>query len=478
MENNIIKTTISTRGYGLLKSEFDFKVLNSIKDELTVTPKTMNSFATPESYKIYQEGKKKLYIPKYYGLQKFGLPDKNKLPKSVDIDLKFNGELRDNQKKPVKAFIDACNNEMKTGGLINLACAAGKTVMSLYIICKLKKKTLVIVHKDFLLKQWKERIEQFLPDARVGLVKAKVIDIEDKDIVMGSLQSLAMKDYDKGTFDEFGLVICDEVHNFAAEVFSRALQKINCKHSLGLSATITRKDGLSKVFKWHLGDIVFKSNKKKVENVDVVCYEYFVDDLTYSDECKLFNNKPNMSRMINNICDYEPRTDKIIDIIKDLKNKDKDRNLLVLSDRRNHLLEIKNKLDNLNIGIPGFYVGGMSDEQLKDSEDNCDILLGTFSMASEGLDISKLDTVLLASPRSNIQQSVGRILRKKEEDRVYVPLIIDIIDYFSLFINQGNKRRKYYTKCNYNIKLVKCDLHNNENNIQNMFNQGKCLIKR
>jgi len=477
MENNIIKTTISTRGYGLLKSEFDFKVLNSIKDELTVTPKTMNSFSTPVSYKIYQEGKKKLYIPKYYGLQKFGLPDKNKLPKSVDIDLKFNGELRDNQKKPVKAFIDACNNEMKTGGLINLACAAGKTVMSLYIICKLKKKTLVIVHKDFLLKQWKERIEQFLPNARVGLVKAKVIDIEDKDIVMGSLQSLAMKDYDKGTFDEFGLVICDEVHNFAAEVFSRALQKINCKHSLGLSATITRKDGLSKVFKWHLGDIVFKSNKKKVENVDVVCYEYFVDDLTYSDECKLFNNKPNMSRMINNICDYEPRTDKIIHIIKDLKNKDKDRNLLVLSDRRNHLLEIKNKLDNLNIGIPGFYVGGMSDVQLKDSEDNCDILLGTFSMASEGLDISKLDTVLLASPRSNIQQSVGRILRKKEEDRVYVPLIIDIIDYFSLFINQGNKRRKYYTKCNYNIKLVKCELHYNENNIKNMFNQGKCLIK-
>jgi len=119
----------------------------------------------------------------------------------------------------------------------------------------------------------------------------------------------------------------------------------------------------------------------------------------------------------------------------------------------------------------------MSDVQLKDSEDNCDILLGTFSMASEGLDISKLDTVLLASPRSNIQQSVGRILRKKEEDRVYVPLIIDIIDYFSLFINQGNKRRKYYTKCNYNIKLVKCELHYNENNIKNMFNQGKCLIK-
>jgi superfamily II DNA or RNA helicase len=825
MNTEIIKTTITNRGYGLLKSEFNYKELNNIRDELTVTPRSMNSFGNPVSYKIYTESEKKLYIPTYYGLQKFGFPDKNKLPESVNISLKFIGNLRDNQKKPVKAFLDACNDDLKMGGLINLQCAAGKchgintpiimydgsikkvqdikvgdklmgddstprnvlslarghemmydvipnkgdkytvneshilslrssvnmtkkikkgsivdialvdylnllksyqsidgsllgyrvgidfpkkkvdlepyflgywlgdpssrgvgintieecvinyytnyakklglkivkhdnngticptyfstndrikgntknklldmlrkykliknkyipelykcnsrevrlellagiidsagslshsgydimqkkeellddiiylsrslgfaayknkyeknymykgvkktetyyitnihgdgietipvkceikkaskyeriedhlntritikkkeidnyygftldgnhryllgdfqvthnTVMSLYIITKLQKKTLVIVHKDFLLKQWKERIEQFIPDARVGLIKAKVIDIEDKDIVMGSLQSLSMKDYDKGTFDEFGLVICDEVHNFAAEVFSRALQKINCQYSLGLSATITRKDGLTKVFKWHLGEIVFKTNKKKIENVNVICYEYFVDDTTYCNECMLFNNKPNMAKMINNICEYEPRTDKIVNIIKNLKEKEKDRNLLVLSDRRNHLLELKNKLVNLNIGIPGFYVGGMSDTELKESENNCDILLGTFSMASEGLDISKLDTVLLASPRSNIQQSVGRILRKKEEDRTYIPLIIDIIDYFSFFINQGDKRNKYYKKCKYNIQQIQCNVHKDENNINELFNKGKCLIKK
>ena len=110
---------------------------------------------------------------------------------------------------------------------------------------------------------------------------------------MGSLQSLSMKEYDKGTFDEFGLVICDEVHNFAAEVFSRALQKINCKHSLGLSATITRKDGLSKVFKWHLGDIVFKNRKKHnviVKDIDDISKSIMADSVVFLSHSSFDNN--------------------------------------------------------------------------------------------------------------------------------------------------------------------------------------------
>ncbi len=103
----------------------------------------------------------------------------------------------------------------------------------------------------------------------------------------------------------------------------------------------------------------------------------------------------------------------------------------------------------------GFYVGGMSDEQLSESERDCDILLGTFSMASEGMDIPKLDTIILSTPKSDIIQSVGRILRKKPEDRIYIPLIIDINDNFSMFINQSKKRLKYYKKCSYNISFKK-----------------------
>ena len=793
MENEIIdKTFISQRGYGLLKSQLNYKELNNIKDELTVSPKTMNSFgnSNPTRYNIYTESTKKIYVPKYYGLQKFGKPDVNKLLDGVDVNLKFKGELRENQVKPVDRFLEAARDPLKMGGLINLSCAAGKcmgidtpiimydgtikkiqdikvgdklmgddsrhrnvlslargsemmydvipekgdkynvneshilsvisstniskkikkgtiidiplldylklpkplngkynnhllgyrvgvefpykkidiepyilgywlgsgvntnmeglydnckdkqegvlfnmlrnhklimnkhipdlykcnsrkvrlellagiidscgcldkngydiidcnekllddiiylsrslgfasykneceknfiyegekklgiyyrtyihgrgvekipikcdkkkiskiknkinalntririekkginnyygftldgnhryllgdfqvthnTVMALNIISKLKKKTLVVVHKDFLLKQWKERIEEFLPTARVGLLKAKVIDIEDKDIVMASLQSLSMKEYDKGTFDEFGLMIGDEIHNFAAEVFSRALFKINFKYSLGLSATMTRKDGLSKVFKWHIGDIVYKNNKKKIDNVNVECYEYYNENQLYSREVTLpFNNKPNMARMINNICEFDDRIDYIANIVKNIKQKEKNRNILLLSDRRGHLKELKQKIENIQLDNSecGYYVGGMKDKELKYTEDKCDIILATFSMASEGLDLPKLDSVILCSPKSSIEQSVGRILRKKIEDRTYIPLIIDIIDNFSMFINQSKKRIKYYKKCDYNISHIKSKktIKDETNEIKL---EGKCMIK-
>ena len=85
--------------------------------------------------------------------------------------------------------------------------------------------------------QWKERIEFFLPDARVGKIQGDVVKIEDKDIVIGMLQSISMKDYPDDVFNSFGFVIYDECHHLGAEVFSRSLIKVGCKYILGLSAT-------------------------------------------------------------------------------------------------------------------------------------------------------------------------------------------------------------------------------------------------
>ena len=78
-------------------------------------------------------------------------------------------------------------------------------------------------------------------------------------------------------------------------------------------------------------------------------------------------------------------------------------------------------------------------------------MLGTYAMVSEGFDCPKLDTLIFASPKSSIEQSVGRILRKKPEDRVRIPVIIDIWDKFSMFKRQGMIRQKYYKKRNYTV---------------------------
>ena len=101
----------------------------------------------------------------------------------------------------------------------------------------------------------------------------------------------------------------------------------------------------------------------------------------------------------------------------------------------------------------GFYLGGMKEKDLQETETK-DVILGTFSMASEGFDCKyPLDTIFLMSPKSNIEQAVGRILRQEVKDRKFVPLIYDIVDEFSLFAKQKLKRIAFYKKNKYSIKL-------------------------
>ena len=149
--------------------------------------------------------------------------------------------------------------------------------------------------------------------------------------------------------------------------------------------------------------------------------------------------------MINNICEYFPRSEIIRDLVK--KYEKEGRCILILSDRRGHL-DLLHKM--LNGYSRGFYVGGMKPEDLRESQEKS-IILATYSMASEGMDIPKLNTVILASPKSDVEQSVGRIFRQKECDRKFHPLIIDIQDKYSMFDKQSEKRIIFYHKSNFTL---------------------------
>ena len=140
-----------------------------------------------------------------------------------DIDITFNGDLREEQKPIEKIYLDSADKI--GGGIISLKCGGGKTVLALHIISMLKKKTIVVVHKDFLMTQWRDRIKQFLPNARIGKIQQNTIDIEDKDIVLSMVQSLSMKEYSEDTFDSFGLAVFDECHHLGAEVFQNLCKK-------------------------------------------------------------------------------------------------------------------------------------------------------------------------------------------------------------------------------------------------------------
>jgi len=448
-----MNSKLSRNGYVIKKNEMTSKQIKDTKDDLTVKPFSLNDFGVgnEKKFSLYLESPKKLYIPRFYGLEKFGLPNMNKITEGDKINIEFKGNLRDEQLPIYDRVIKHINNT--GGGIISLKCGGGKTVLALYILVQLGVKAIVVVHKDFLMTQWYDRIKEFIPNAKIGKIQQNTIDTDDKDIVLSMVQSLSMKEYPEETFKCFGTAIFDECHHLGAEVFHRCMSKLACSNMLGLSATPNRKDGLRKVFEWYIGEICYISKEDNEDYVETKIIKYYNDDPAYSKIELTYQKKACCPKMINNICNYENRTDLIIKELIPLY--EMGRCILVLSDRRNHLSLIHEKLKNNNIDS-GFYVGGMKPPELRDSQEK-NIILGTFSMASEGMDIPKLNTIILGSPKSDIIQSVGRILREKKNTRKFHPLIIDINDEFSIFNNQSNKRLKFYLKCNYDINIYQLD---------------------
>lgn len=440
---------LSTRGYTIVKEHLSSSELQNIKKDLTVQAFVNKDFsAPPPPFPVYGESQRKIYIPRFYGIEKYGQPYTSKLNEPKSINCNFTKQLRPIQLPIVEAFLNEVQKHpYGGGGLISVPCGYGKTVLALYLACVLKVKTLVVVHKEFLLNQWKERIEQFVENVNIGKIQGQVCKVKDKDIVLGMLQSLSMKDYDSKVFEDFGFVIYDECHHLGAEVFSKALLKTNFKYLLGLSATPKRLDGLSKVFEWYLGPMIYCIKKRVEETVSVKVIKYKNEDEEYCKERLNQMGKPMMPSMINNITGFKPRTLLIIGEIH--RCLEEGRKILVLSDRRDHLKDIKELVDEKY--TCGFYLGGMKKEDLEVTEE-ANVILGTFSMASEGFDCKyPLNTIILSSPKSNIEQAVGRILRQEAKYRKFVPLIIDIWDNFSLFARQGKKRIDFYKKNKYMI---------------------------
>jgi superfamily II DNA or RNA helicase len=266
------------------------------------------------------------------------------------------------------------------------------------------------------------------------------------------VQTLSLRAFDEDAFDGFGTVLVDECHHMSAEVFSRALHRVNFRYSLGLSATLQRSDGLSHVFQWFLGGVAYRTRRPR-ETVEVVVRAFRSDDPSYAQEIYIFGKQLNTARMITNLCGFVPRTNAIADWILESISERPGSKVLVLSERRSHLKEIEQAVRNNDPTgeiTTGFYVGGMKQQDLKITEGKR-VVFGTFAMAAEGMDIPALDTLVLASPKSEIEQPVGRILRVKPDERTRVPRVIDVADGFSVFRAQAAKRAKYYRKCGYKV---------------------------
>ena len=437
-------TYLGRRGYTVYKSALSLQDQRWLRKTLNVAPYVPGSPVQPASFDVYRESANKLYIPRHFGIEHFGAPDADMLAEPTPVQLTFAGDLRSYQIPVVSAFVDA-PTPYKCG-VIDLPCGFGKTSCALNAISRLGVKTLVIVHKSFLMGQWEERIRQFLPTARIGRIQGERFDIDDKDIVMGMLQSLSMKTYPVDAFESFGLTIIDECHHIPSEVFSRTLNKITTKHTLGLSATVKRKDGLSKLLNMFIGEVVYTIKRKPQSSVEVRGIRFEHGDAEFGGTVLDYRGKVMHSSMITKLCNNDLRT-RFISKLIEAEMKCGQQQILVLSQNRNVLTDLYDLLTLANVSC-GFYVGGMKEKDLALAA-NKPVLLATYGMAAEGLDIKTLTTLVLATPRTDIVQAVGRILRSEHKR----PLIIDIIDTHECFQRQWKKRLLYYHKNEYAVKL-------------------------
>jgi len=478
---------LGPKGYSIRKDSLSINEQLDLRDDLMVKafiPKNSMQKSTP--FPVYRESKNKFYIPKFYGTNRFGPTTNQTIGDGDDIDVKFKGQLRPYQKPIVETYLKKADEI--GGGLLEVAVGFGKTIMALNIISKIKKKTLIVVHKEFLLRQWMERIEEFLPGTKVGKIQGEIIDIKDKDIVIGMLQSLSMKDYPNSLFSSFGLTCFDECHHMSAEVFSRALFKIVTKKMLGLSATMKRSDNLSKVFKMFIGPIVYTKKRDGDDGVVVHAIDYENKDEEFSKVELNWKGHVHYSKMIKKICEFNPRTEFILKVLGKMLEDEECKQIMILGHNKVLLKYLHDAIEHRNMATVGYYIGGMKAKDLKESESK-KVIIATYAMASEGLDIKTLSTLIMATPKSSVEQCIGRILRIKHKR----PLVVDIVDQHEFFKRQWIKRKRFYAKEKYKIKRTniksyfndqwvtlfdgkRTKAYNNETNKNDLL-KGVCLIE-
>ena len=442
---------ITKAGYCIEKTKVSN--LTHIKSLLTVKPYIPSVFVKPQyvtPYKVFTETDSHINLPKHFGIEKFGPVAEAKQPVKTDKAFwEFKGTIRDSQKEVVGSYL--CPEPRD--GIISLQTGGGKTVCALYIASKIQVPTIVLVHNTFLRDQWIDRIGSFLPTARIGSIQGDKIDVENKDIVVAMLQSVALKDYETSVFEKFGFVIVDECHHIASEAFSRAIPKLTCKHMLGLSATPERKDKLMHVINWFLGPILYQSNTAdKVDTgVRVEVYEFNTDDEDFN--TIIYNNSGVMftSLMVNKLVAFEARNAFINEIIQDVYEIGS-RQILVLTDRVEHTETLLKNLPP-EIRETACILGRKVSS--KDRADFCAskrILIATYQMCKEGFDVATLNTLVIATPRPDVDQIVGRIMRVEKEGRKISPLIIDIVD--CAFRRQFQERLALYRKRSYCVEKM------------------------
>lgn len=338
--------------------------------------------------------------------------------------------------------------------IVEAGTGTGKTVMAMDMIAQIKKKTIVIVTKEDIKYQWIDAAKKFLnlTDKDIGVIQADRFEVSGKKLVIAMIQSLAKEDrYPASAMREFGLCIVDEVHRVGCDFFCQSCFRVPARLRLGLSATPVRKDGREEVVAAHIGPVLVRSTLANMAPKVIVVESPWQIPLTkITDRHGMAKIGPiphspgKCGHIVNMLAKHHGRNAVLANFIKQAYKKD--RIIMVQSDRKSHLetLSLMVQHDGVPPGDIGLYVGGMSKKQLEFAKTKR-VIFSTYSMTAEATDIPQLDTLVMATPKADIRQIVGRILRIHEGKKE--PVVFDVVDSSSkVFNSYWNKRRSWYAR--------------------------------
>ena len=414
-----------------------------------------------EWYKMYrivvEDGKKYIWLPRQ--VCPLGAEDVRSDGQPVHLTSKVvpRDEEQERVLRESKALLDD-----KQSFIIEAPTGTGKTVMGTDLIAHVNRKTLVVITKEDLQHQWEAALTKFLgiPKSRIGLIKGDKFKTKDCDVVIAYIQSLSMEGkFTPDQFEDYGLVIWDEVHRVGAEFFSQSVWLMPAALRLGLSATPKRKDGREELIYFHIGPVMVKSQtlmlKPRVLVIPSTWQVPLVPRKVKGGGTRLVQ-LPHAGGKINHINKLLMKDRERNDLIAQFVTQayQKGRFILVMSELKDHLEELYAVLQQHGVARRdfGMYVGGMKKTELEKSKHR-KVVLATYAFCSEGTDIPWLDTLVLATPRSDVTQIVGRILREYEGKST--PVVLDIVDRSSKVLSgYGSSRLKWYHRVGAEVEFM------------------------
>ena len=430
---------ITREGVVIPKSFRD--ICKKAREELTVAPLPTQHVPRPFRFQCYTETPESLVVPLQWARARGYLTDAiDQRRPGKPMRRPFLGTLLADLEQP--QAVDATIKTLRSGGgaVLSLNVGGGKTCCALNIACQLQTKTLILVHKQFLADQWAERISQFVPGATVSRVQGVMCDTSG-DFVIAMLQTVLSRQYLPSVFESFGFLIIDEAHHIAAKMFSQVMLTLNMPYTLGLTATPSRRDGLERVIHYFLGPMSYsKSLASTQHKVHIHVIKYSCDAYAVPPPANV-RGDVDYTKMLSAIAANAHRTKFIADLVaRDCDGKD----TLVLSHRRAHCETLVRCLTDMGLDA-ALYIGGV--KEIPDSR----IIVSSYAYVSEGFDEPRLECLVLATPSSDVAQTVGRILRGDAGKKK--PTIFDIVDTWSICFAQAAKRRKQYLASGFVIKM-------------------------